>query len=87
MDAFLVFETDDRLNASLCMGEEQTRETVAIFKDQRTVRVHRVTLDELVRNVTDDFVREPVDELAGTAWDRAASAADTAHQMAREAAA
>lgn len=58
MDTFLIFEVEDRLNASVCHGEVEAREIVGNFGHRASIRVHRITMDELVRDVTADFVDE-----------------------------
>jgi hypothetical protein len=57
-DAFLVFEIDQRYHASLCYGEADARELVSYSKNPASVRVHRVTEGEIVRDVTADFFPE-----------------------------
>ncbi|MDR7035236.1 hypothetical protein [Mesorhizobium sp. BE184] len=84
MDTFLIFDVEDRLNASVCIGEAQAREIVGNFGSGASIRVHRVTMDEMVRDVTEDFVSVEADKLAGTAWDRACAAGDRAYQIGRE---
>ncbi len=59
MDTFLVFEMDDRYHASVCFGAEDARELVSYSKNPASVRVHRVTEGDIVRDVTADFVSEP----------------------------
>ena len=81
-DTYLVFEGDDRLNASVCSGDS-VHEIIAQFDSPR---VWRITLDEFSRDVTEQFVPEPeADEWANTSYDRAASAADRFNDMRREA--
>lgn len=80
-DTYLVFEGDDRLNASVCSGD-MVHEIVSQFDSPR---VWRITLDEFSRDVTEQFVPEPeADEWAGTSHDRAASAADRLYAQRRE---
>lgn len=57
-DAFLIFSPEDRYHASLCLGEDDAREIIAGIKNTASVRVHRVTPGEIVRDVTAEFFPE-----------------------------
>lgn len=56
LDTYLVFDAEDPLNASLCRGEEATREIIDQFGCTAGLQVLRVTMGELVRDVTADFL-------------------------------
>ncbi|MBX3583591.1 MAG: hypothetical protein KF810_17025 [Rhizobiaceae bacterium] len=79
-DWFLVFDTAEPQHASLCKGRNDALECISWFKEPENLRVHRVTPDELVRDVTDDFIKPEPDEWAGSAWDRSASEGDRLYQ-------
>lgn len=81
MDWFLVFDVTDPLHASLCKSRAEALECISWFKEPENLRVHRVTPDEIVRDVTEDFTPpEAQDEWAGSAWDRSASNGDRRYQ-------
>lgn len=70
LDYFIVVPEGDRLNSSYCIGSEEAREAVSCFAPC-PVTVWRVTPDELVRDVTEDFLTmEPVSVYAGFDPDR-----------------
>lgn len=82
---YLVFDGDDWLNASLCLGHDNAVEIVRMFD---APRVWRVTLDEFCRDVSDEFITPAeTDELAGSAWDHAASAGERERNLRIEGAA
>jgi hypothetical protein len=62
LDTYLVFDAEDPLNASLCRGEAETREIIDQFDCTAGLQVLRVTLGELTRDVTADFL--PDDDAA-----------------------
>ena len=64
MDWYLVFDPTDRLHSSsLCKGREEALEVISWFKEPENLRVHRVTPDELVRDVTPTSLAQ-----AANAW-------------------
>lgn len=83
-DAFLIFDPEDRYHASLAHGEADAREIIAGIKDTASVRVHRVTPGEIVRDVTQDFFPDETETPEYAAYERAASVGDRRHQLARE---
>ena len=59
-DTFLVWDTTDRFHSgAICHGSEEAKDFIAGIKDQRSLRVLRVTLDEMCRDVSDQFLAEP----------------------------
>jgi len=59
-DTFLVFDTTDRFHSgAICHGIEEAKDFIAGIKDTRSLRVLRVTLDEMCRDVSDEFLAEP----------------------------
>lgn len=81
MDWYLVFDAAEPQHACLCKGREDATECISWFKAPENLRVHRVTMGELVRDVTEEFAKpEAEDEWAGSAWDRAASEGDRLYQ-------
>ena len=42
--------------ACICYGEDEVRETIAQFNEDVKVRVRRITVGELARGATDDFL-------------------------------
>lgn len=56
-DQFTVFDPEDRLNASVCIGRAETQSVVRQF-NRPSIVVLRTTLDEMVRDVTDEFLPE-----------------------------
>jgi hypothetical protein len=68
-DTYLVFDTTDRFHSgAICHGSEEAKDFIAGIKDQRSLRVLRVTLDEMCRDVSDQFLAElePADEYPET---------------------
>ncbi len=57
-DAFCIFDPEDRYHAQLCYGEADAREIISGIKNTSGIRVHRITLDEISRDVTADFFPE-----------------------------
>ncbi|MFC5385148.1 hypothetical protein ACFPLB_04110 [Aquamicrobium segne] len=57
-DQFLVFDMEDRFNASVCYGEDETREIVRQFDCPESLQVLRVTMGHPTRDVTSDFITE-----------------------------
>lgn len=57
-DTFLVFDAEDPLHASLCRGEAEVREIIDQFGCTAGLQVLRITMGELVRDVTADFLTE-----------------------------
>lgn len=57
MDSFLIFDPERRFDESLCRDAAEVRATI-VGADLKRFRVHRVTLGEIVRDVTDDFMPE-----------------------------
>ena len=55
-DEFLVWDPEDRSHACICYGEDEVRETIAQFNEDVKVRVRRITVGELARGATDDFL-------------------------------
>ncbi len=55
-DEFLVWDPEDRFHACICYGEDEVRETIAQFNEDVKVRVRRITVGELARGATDDFL-------------------------------
>jgi hypothetical protein len=56
-DTFLIYSVEDRLNASVCHGEEEARDIITNFAPA-PVRVLRVTEGEICRDVTADFIAD-----------------------------
>lgn len=56
MDSFLVFSPEDRFHASLCNGEAETREIINQFACPEGLTVIRMTVGEIARDVTDEFI-------------------------------
>lgn len=81
-DTFLVFDAEDPLHASLCRGEAEVREIIDQFGCTAGLQVLRITMGELVRDVTADFIAE--DE-ADTAFGGDYCHADNFSQLLREA--
>lgn len=84
-DTYLVWDTTDRFHSgAICHGEAECREIIAGIKDTRSLRVLRVTLDEMCRDVSDQFLAEaePVEEYPEL--ERAASAGDRRFQRMME---
>ncbi|CAM5419886.1 hypothetical protein ATER59S_02377 [Aquamicrobium terrae] len=80
-DTFLVFDAEDPLHASLCRGEAEVREIIDQFGCTAGLQVLRITMGELVRDVTADFIGEDeATDSASSAWDRSASRADRLYQ-------
>lgn len=61
-DEFLVWDPEDRFHACICYGEDEVRETIAQFNEDVKVRVRRITVGELARGATDDFLPPDGDE-------------------------
>lgn len=56
IDQFIVFDPEDPLNASYCRTQKDARDAASSFENP--VRVYRVTLGELARDVTDEFMTD-----------------------------
>jgi hypothetical protein len=63
-DTFIVFDIEDRFNASVCLGEAEAREIIDQFGAGPSIRVHRITLGEMARDVTADFLGEDAADTA-----------------------
>lgn len=61
MDHFLVFSAEDPLHASLCRGEAEVREITDQFGCTAGLQVLRITMGEIVRDVTADFIADEYD--------------------------
>ena len=57
-ETYLIFSAEDPLNASVCKGEAATREIIDQFDCTAGLQVLRVTMGELCRDVTDDFITD-----------------------------
>ena len=67
MDRFLVYETDDWMYASICIGAAEASQIAdGIGWDNPNLRVMRITDGELCRDVTDDFRPVETEQLIGT---------------------
>lgn len=56
LEQYLVFDGEDRFHASVCWGEEETREIIAQFDCPEGLQVLRITPGEISRPVTEDFI-------------------------------
>lgn len=56
LEQYLVFDPEDRFHASFCNGEEETREIIAQFDCPEGLQVWRITIGEISRDVTDEFI-------------------------------
>jgi hypothetical protein len=62
-DTYLVFDANDRFHSgAICHGSEEAKDFIAGIKDTRSLRVLRVTLDEMCRDVTEQFNPEEIDD-------------------------
>lgn len=62
LDQFLVFDMEDRFNASYCNGEVEVREIIDQFDCPEHLQVLRITMDYPVCDVTSDFISADIDD-------------------------
>jgi len=80
MDTFLIFDAEDPLNASVCKGEAETREIIGHFACPTGLQVLRITMGEMVRDVTADFIPDEDEAPEYPEWEREASRGDRLYQ-------
>jgi len=61
LDTFLIFDAEDPLNASVCKGEAETREIIDQFGCTAGLQILRITMGEVTRDVTADFITDEDD--------------------------
>lgn len=56
VETYAVFDPEDRLHGSICHGAEEVREIINQFACPEGLTVIRMTVDEIARDVTDEFI-------------------------------
>ena len=79
----LIFDVENHIDPIVCRTEAEVRDMVQELGDA-PFQVLRIDVDELCRDVTDEFIVEVEEAPEYPEWDRACSAGDRAYQFARE---
>ena len=78
-DTYLVFDPEDRFHACICFGEAEAKEIIGHFDCPAGLHVRRITIGEISRDVTSDFIAD--DEAPEyPEWEREASRGDRLYQ-------